>query len=292
MLPSLRRGTAARVCSLGAGWWLAVAALASATEPLGWETGWKQASRGAAEQMRPILLDFTADWCVPCRAMDAEFWGLSEVRAVAERFVRVRVDYDRELGLRRRFGVGSIPTVLVLDPWGNPIGRLIGWGGSPRDHLRLLRAVPADFAPMAADAHAAATGKADGLAWERLGDAYFPGALAGASRDFLERAEKSRELKREPARRATAWTKLGWCELKLGDAERALEWLEKAVASAAPPDHPDVALAGLAVAWARLGEPERARPALERLRAEHPGSELLPIALGEVERAAGGAARP
>jgi len=235
--------------------------------------------------MRPILLDFAAGWCGPCRAMDEEFWPLPEVKAAAERFVRVRVDYDTQLALRSRYNVSSIPQVIVLDPWESTLGRLRGWGRDPDDHIGLLKAVPADFAPLAADAKAAAAGDADGFAYERLGELYFPTALVGASREFFERATRSPELKADPPRRARVFAKLGWCELRTGDPAAARKCFEKALDPKDAKDgRSDLALAGLAVAWARLGKIERASPLIEELRAAHPDSEVLPVAVEQVEK--------
>lgn len=248
-----------------------------------WGTDWKEARERAGREARPILLDFTAKWCAPCRAMDSEFWLRPEVRALAERFVRVRVDFDTQLILRKRFGVDSIPNVIVLDPWETSLGRLKGWGGDPDKHIGLLRAVPFDFGPVAADARAAAAGDADGFAYERLGELYFPGILAGASRDYFGKAARSSELKGDPPRLARALAKMGWCELKLGDPAAARKWFEKSLDTKA--DRSDIALAGLAVAWARLGKIDRTPPLIEELRTAHPDSELLPIVLDQVEKA-------
>ena len=247
-----------------------------------WQKDLKAAAELAGREMRPILLDFAADWCAPCRAMDVRFWPEPQVRELTDRFVLVRVDFDTQTSLRSKFGVASIPNVVVLDPWENPLGRLTGWSGDPRTHLALLRAVPADFGPIAADASAAADGKADGSALERLGELYFPTQLAGASKTFFERAARSSELKADPARRASALAKVGWCEIRLGEAASARQSFEKALKFKEGPR--DFALAGLAVAWASVGNLDRADSVLAELRASHGHSEMLPVALREIEK--------
>jgi len=262
---------------------LALALGAGAAPPPGeltWETDWNAAQKRAAQEMRPVLLDFAAGWCMPCAKMDAEFWPRADVRTLAERFVRVRVDYDHATVLRQRYMIGSIPNVLVLDPWGSRLGQLVGWGSGADEHLLLLRAIPADFAPLAADAQAAAGGHADGSAYERLGDAYFSGVLAGASRDYFLKAVKSRELKSDPPRLARAQARLGWCELRLGNLDMARKWFEKSLDL--PAGRSELALAGLAITHARQGKRDRAALLSEELHRTYPGSELLPTVAAQL----------
>ncbi len=71
----------------------------------------------------PILLDFTAEWCEPCKAMDP---ALEQCRTkYAGRLRILKVDLDDSPDLCEELGVFSIPTlILVAD--GQPKHRLGG----------------------------------------------------------------------------------------------------------------------------------------------------------------------
>ena len=72
---------------------------------------------------RPVLVDFYADWCAPCRVVAPVVDQLAE--DYADRVVVFKVDVDASPDLASRFGVRSIPT-LVLFKDGKPVETLVG----------------------------------------------------------------------------------------------------------------------------------------------------------------------
>ncbi len=88
-----------------------------------WQTDYAAAVEDAKRSNRPLLLDFWASWCPPCRLMDGRIFSSNEVAAVVHRdFVPVRIDLTNDdpespqAAIARQFEVSAMPTLLVVDP--------------------------------------------------------------------------------------------------------------------------------------------------------------------------------
>ena len=71
----------------------------------------------------PVIVDFTAEWCPPCRALAPVYEKLSAAYTGRLRFARM--DTDENLQTPSQQGVQGMPT-LVLYAHGRPVGRLVG----------------------------------------------------------------------------------------------------------------------------------------------------------------------
>ncbi|GLV98704.1 thioredoxin [Streptomyces lavendulae] len=75
------------------------------------------------ERDRPVLVEFTADWCGPCRQLAPV---LSAVAAEeADRLKVVQIDVDRNPATAARYGVLAAPTLLVFRS-GEPVRQMVG----------------------------------------------------------------------------------------------------------------------------------------------------------------------
>lgn len=88
----------------------------------------------ATSKETPVVLDFTADWCVPCLELDRITFTDPEVIAALDPYRTIKVDLtDYESAeseaLRKQFGVAGVPTIIFLDGEGNEIeeARIVGF---------------------------------------------------------------------------------------------------------------------------------------------------------------------
>jgi thioredoxin len=65
-----------------------------------------------AEQPSPVLIDFWAPWCGPCRMQGPILDDVA--RTMGEKAIVAKVNVDEEPRLAAQFGVQSIPTLVIL----------------------------------------------------------------------------------------------------------------------------------------------------------------------------------
>lgn len=82
----------------------------------------------------PVIVEFYADWCGPCRLLAPRLERLSDEFAGRVKIVKVDIDVEREL--QSQFQVKSIPTLLVVAD-----GRLAGRASGLVSEARLRHAL-------------------------------------------------------------------------------------------------------------------------------------------------------
>jgi thioredoxin 1 len=81
---------------------------------------------------RPVLVEFTAEWCRPCRTIAPVLASIA--REECERLLVVEIDVDENPVTTMRYGVLSMPTLMVFRD-GEPVRSMVG----ARSRFRLMQ---------------------------------------------------------------------------------------------------------------------------------------------------------
>jgi len=100
----------------------------------------------AAEQSKElVILDFSAVWCPPCNLLAAEVLHAPDSAELLDGFQLAVLDVDHPSSwtLKDRYDVGGYPTVVVVDPEGKELDRVVGYPGR-EDFLSFLANVTSE----------------------------------------------------------------------------------------------------------------------------------------------------
>jgi len=112
-----------------------------------WELYSEQVLIRAKEQGKPAIIDFYADWCIPCKELEEITFGSEKVQRYSHDFVFVKADLsqdtDDEVGaMKKKYDIKGVPTVIFLKPDGSEdhARRLIGFEG-PDEFVKRMKKV-------------------------------------------------------------------------------------------------------------------------------------------------------
>jgi thiol-disulfide isomerase/thioredoxin len=251
-----------------------------------WEKDFKKALVMAKESGRPLMLDFTADWCEPCRMMDKEFWVLDEVAEAVKPFIAVKVNFDSERGIVDKYGVRAIPYVVFTDPMGNLITSRRGFSKQKMAELnQIFDEMPKDFSPLKKFYDALALNKEDGAAMVSIADAYRGAKMFRLSNEIYLKALKTPEIENDAAKKERIEVTLGINAFSMKDFEKSADYLEDFLKAYPSSKNREAALALLTVGYASRDKLKNAAKYLEMLKTEFPASKYIEASAKAIEDA-------
>ncbi|MFA5806076.1 MAG: protein-disulfide reductase DsbD [Melioribacteraceae bacterium] len=111
------------------------------------EPEWQKFSEDKYEQSlknnERMVVDFYADWCIPCKELDALTFSDPRVLERLEKFTSYKVDMTKTLSdeteaLRIKFKIVGMPTVLIINAKGEEVERLTGFVNAD-EFLKMLQ---------------------------------------------------------------------------------------------------------------------------------------------------------
>jgi thiol:disulfide interchange protein DsbD len=96
-----------------------------------WQKDEAAAVAEAQREHKPLLIDFGAEWCLPCKKFEFETFANKDIRAELERFVLLKVDCTNETEesqrLMTKYDSQVLPSVLIYNGRGEKVLRLSEW---------------------------------------------------------------------------------------------------------------------------------------------------------------------
>ena len=265
---------------------------AQKNETIDWQTDYKQAQALSRETGKPLLLDFTAAWCEPCKFMDEHFWVRGDVIETMKSFVAVKLDYDQERILAGRFIVRGLPYVAFVDPIGNLITYRKGFGMKKANELKdVFSEIPRDFSPLKKAYDAIELKKNDGLPLLQIADFYRDSGMLILSNDYYRRANRTYEVNKDAERRERIQATIGLNFYAVKNYKQANESLEEYLKIFPSGKYEEAVVAALAVGYANFGQSKEAERYLETLKNKFPASKSLVATVKAVAAAANGNGR-
>jgi thiol-disulfide isomerase/thioredoxin len=241
-----------------------------------WHKDFKKAQELARSTGKPMLLDFVADWCEPCKEMGRTFWPKPEIVELSKKFVCVSMAYDDRGPEISRYRVNSIPAVVFTDPWGNLLTARFGFGPRSAAPLtQIIHAVPSDFSPIDEWNALLAREKDNPIALTKIGGFYREHNILDISTSFFKLALKTKEMDADLKGREDLLIAIGVNYLKAKDYDDAQKAFETALKEVANGAQADKALLGILTALLNKKKLNEGEKTLARLKTTCPNSPLI-----------------
>jgi thiol:disulfide interchange protein DsbD len=98
-------------------------------EHISWTEYSAEKFAAAVKTEKPVIIDFYADWCIPCKELEKFTFSDKEVINKSKEFITIKADLtsfhsDETNKLRNQFDIRGVPTIVFIDRSGNEIKNL------------------------------------------------------------------------------------------------------------------------------------------------------------------------
>ena len=192
-----------------------------------WYKDLKRASGAAQETNKPMMIEFWADWCAPCKIMEEEVYTDAQVaEALRQKFVAVRVHFDLQTNLVRQYNVEAIPFLVFTNSYGTELLRHRGIIEA-EDLAAIIEALPADVSEFNRLDGVLQKDKNNFDALQGMGSRLRAAGLYQSSNEFYRKAVNRNEAKKNAAMREAILLEMGLNFLDLRDGKEAAAIFER-----------------------------------------------------------------
>lgn len=238
-----------------------------------WFKDLDKASEAATKTNRPMMIEFWADWCTACRAMDKDIYTDPKlIAAVNGKIVPVRIHFDLQKELAREYNVEALPYIVFANSNGTEL--LHHRGILNAEQLTaVIKALPADVSELNRLDRALRVDKNDFGSLVAMGRALREAGFLLSSNEYYDRAAAQPAAKQDAGQREFILTEMGLNALDLKEAKRAAQTFETCLKEFPQSPNRPAVLLNLAYSYLLGEQKQKARKSLVTLIEGFPQSE-------------------
>lgn len=227
---------------------------------IAWLTNYDEAVAESQKTGKPIMIDFWADWCTYCKALDRESYSDAEVAEACKAFVPLKLDGDHEgRPLAEKYFVQGFPTILFIDAEGKDYTRM---SYRPRDmFLESVKQTARNINEYNSAKKALASAPDDKVSLVKLSNSMAEMGQSEGAETVLAKAEKAGA---EPSELSMSYIALGSQALMQKEIVKAKGLLKKAATYGKPVEVKIEATISYGIAQAQDGQIKEALATFEQ----------------------------
>jgi thioredoxin-like negative regulator of GroEL len=237
-----------------------------------WFNDLKQATAAAQRSNLPMFVDFWADWCAACKIMDADVYPHpSVIKAFETKIIGVRIHFDIQQELARKYEVHALPYLVFTNSNGTPLFAYRGLM-EVEDLVKVVDAMPPLHEINRLDL-ALQKNKNHFESLETMANQLRQMGFFQTSSQYFDRAIKTSEARKNPAKREALMMSMGANYLELQAGEEAISVFERMLKEfPKSQNRPDIMLAQ-AQGYHFSGNEAKTLQILKSIISEYPGSD-------------------